>query len=392
MIKLKISFISNYLTHHQIPFSNCMYKLLGDDFHFISTSKMEDERIAGGWDIDSKYDYEIKSYVDDISNQQAKKIILESEVVIIGSASKEISDFVYKNCKLVFIYSERILKNGRLHFLSPRAIRNMSMLKKKINNQKTYLLCASAYTAGDYLLFNLFRKKSFKWGYFPETIRYNTAELLKKKKSEKLKILWCGRLIDWKHCDDAIKAVSILKKQYSNFELRIIGDGPEKEKLENLIRECGLADNVIIKGTVQYNYVRKYMEESNVFLFTSDFNEGWGAVVNEAMNSGCAVIASHAAGSVPYLIENGVNGYIYKSGDVHELHLKLEYLMNNRKLAEKAGLNAYDTIVNKWNANVAAERFLQLAIAADKDRYVDIFDSDICSRAGFISDNWYKGE
>jgi glycosyltransferase involved in cell wall biosynthesis len=41
-----------------------------------------------------------------------------------------------------------------------------------------------------------------------------------------------------------------------------------------------------------------------VFIFTSDRNEGWGAVLNEAMGSGCAVVAADLIGSVPYLIEH----------------------------------------------------------------------------------------
>ncbi len=47
-------------------------------------------------------------------------------------------------------------------------------------------------------------------------------------------------------------------------------------------------------GAMSPDKVRAYMERADVFLFTSDFNEGWGAVLNESMNSGCAVVASHA--------------------------------------------------------------------------------------------------
>ena len=46
------------------------------------------------------------------------------------------------------------------------------------------------------------------------------------------------------------------------------------------------------------------MEQANIFIISSTHEEGWGAVVNEAMNSGCVVIGSHAAGAVPFLIEN----------------------------------------------------------------------------------------
>ena len=60
--------------------------------------------------------------------------------------------------------------------------------------------------------------------------------------------------------------------------------------------------------------VRSVMEKSHIFVFTSSHLEGWGAVVNEAMNSGCAVVANVQAGAVPYLIEQGVNGIAYPRG------------------------------------------------------------------------------
>ena len=57
------------------------------------------------------------------------------------------------------------------------------------------------------------------------------------------------------------------------------------------------------------------MEKTGIFLFTSDRQEGWGAVLNEAMNSGCAVVASHLIGAVPFLKKKKKNGLVYSSGD-----------------------------------------------------------------------------
>ena len=48
--------------------------------------------------------------------------------------------------------------------------------------------------------------------------------------------------------------------------------------------------------------------------------EGWGAVLNEAMNSGCACIASHAIGSAGFLIEHGENGFVYRDGDMDDFY------------------------------------------------------------------------
>ena len=74
------------------------------------------------------------------------------------------------------------------------------------------------------------------------------------------------------------------------------------------------------------------------------------------MNSGCAVVASHAAGAVPYLIRHKENGLVYKSGRQKELDFYLENLLKKNELRCRLGKNAYHTIAGKWNASYAANR------------------------------------
>ena len=76
--------------------------------------------------------------------------------------------------------------------------------------------------------------------------------------------------------------------------------GEMEEQLHNMIRDKSLEDCVEMPGAMKASEVRSYMEKADIYLFTSDFNEGWGAVLNESMNSGCAVVASHAIGSVRF--------------------------------------------------------------------------------------------
>ena len=144
-------------------------------------------------------------------------------------------------------------------------------------------------------------------------------------------------------------------------------------------------------GTMPPEKVREYMELSEIFLFTSDRQEGWGAVLNEAMNSGCAVVASHAIGSVPFLLKNGDNGLIYRSGDINDLYEKVKYLLDNQATRAKLGINAYKTLCNKWNAENAAERFVKLSKALlDGKREADLFGEGICSGAEILDDDWFK--
>jgi len=133
------------------------------------------------------------------------------------------------------------------------------------------------------------------------------------------------------------------------------------------------------------------MEKADIFLFTSDYNEGWGAVLNESMNSGCAVVASHAIGSVPFLIRDNKNGLIYRNGDNEDLFQKVKYLIENPKERERIGRNAYFTLKELWNADLAAERFLSLVEDLMHQNKSTRFSDGPCSPAKRITNWWYKG-
>ena len=221
-----------------------------------------------------------------------------------------------------------------------------------------YLLCASAYAAGDYAKMGLFRGKAYKWGYFPQTLSYDRESLLSQK--EPGSILWAGRFLDWKHPDDAIRLAARLRDAGHAFTLRMAGSGPLEPKLHQLIAQNGLDAQVRLLGSLSPEQVRREMERSAIFLFTSDRYEGWGAVLNEAMNSGCAVVASDAAGSTPYLVNDGVNGCVYPSGNGDELYGNAARLLAHPSERERMGKNAYETITDTWNAQAAAGRLCEL--------------------------------
>ena len=145
-------------------------------------------------------------------------------------------------------------------------------------------------------------------------------------------------------------------------------------------------------GAMSPEAVRDHMDAADIFLFTSDFNEGWGAVLNESMNSACAVVASHAIGSVPFLLEDGKNGYIYRNGDMNSLYERVVQLMDHPELREQLGREAYRTLADMWNADVAAERFIELAKALMDGKKADLFESGPCSKAKILRNWWYKGK
>ena len=221
------------------------------------------------------------------------------------------------------------------------------------------MLCANAYGAKDFNLLGLYKNKIFKWGYFLKTNEYDINELIEKKQSkEKVQIIWVARYIKWKHPEIVLKLAKNLKKQNYDFEIKMLGTGKLINKINKKISKINL-DNVIeVVGQVPSDKVKEYMEEADIFIGTSDKQEGWGAVVNESMNAGCAIVANVRMGSVPFLIKEGENGFTYKTYD--ELERKTKKLIENRELRKKIGKNAYTFITEKWTSSIAANNILKL--------------------------------
>ena len=179
-----------------------------------------------------------------------------------------------------------------------------------------------------------------------------------KEKNEKIQIVWVARFIKWKHPEVVIKLAKKLKKQNYNFEIKMLGTGVLEEKIKKEIIKNNLQDVVTVVGQVPSDKVKDYYEKANIFIATSGSNEGWGAVVNESMNAGCAVIANQKMGSVPFLIKHNENGLVYNS--FKELENNVKLVIENKELRKKLSINAYKYITEKWTASTAAENLINL--------------------------------
>ena len=223
------------------------------------------------------------------------------------------------------------------------------------------MLCASAFTANDLNLIFAYPHKKYKWGYFTEVKHLDIENVITQKPVGRIEIIWTARFLDWKHPELAVKLAYELKKKGYNFHLSMIGAGELVSKTEKLISVLNISDCVTLSGSMSNSDVREYMLNSNIFIFTSDRNEGWGVVLNEAMSCGCAVVAADSIGSVPYLIENEVNGLTFKSGNLKSLLKQTELLINDKELRVKLSRNSYNTMQNEWNPKIAACNFYNLA-------------------------------
>ena len=360
---MKIVFVSNYINHHQIPFCEAMIKNAGSEgeFVFIQTQKVEEERTAMGWS-DSLPSYVMCSFTDDEAHEKCLKKIMDADVALIGWTTD--MSLVMPRLKagaLTFRISERLYKKSTLYAINPRGLVAKYKEHTAFRKAPVYLLCAGAYTASDYGIFHAYGDKMLKWGYFPELKDYgnDTPLDLKSAPGEPVKILWAGRFIDWKHADNALKVAAELIEQGIPFHLDMIGTGEMEDELKQIATEKRLMDNVTFTGPMTPDRVREYMEKADIFISTSDRQEGWGAVINEAMNSGCCVVVPAEAGAVPYLIENGNNGFAFKSDDTDELISCVIQAARYPEIRRGCGEKALDTIRYMWNAENASDRLVE---------------------------------
>lgn len=124
-------------------------------------------------------------------------------------------------------------------------------------------------------------------------------------------ILFVGRLIKEKKADLLIKSIVTVKKHFPDIKCTIIGEGPEKEQLENLSNESGLKGNVEFTGFLEdYHDVIAHMKSSKVLVLPS-VREGFGMVVLEANACGVpVVVVDHPMNAAKDLIIPGKNGFI----------------------------------------------------------------------------------
>jgi glycosyltransferase involved in cell wall biosynthesis len=328
---------------------------------------MEEERVKMGWGSEVKNIPYLKLYYE--NPDECKALIMDSDIVIFGGVEDE--SYIkprLKAGKIVIRASERLYREGQWKSISPKGRIKKYLDHTRYAKAPVYLLCHGAYVASDFNIVHAYPNKKFVWGYFPEAIEHNINCLLFRKRHQdsdgnpEVRLLWAGRFMKLKHPEYAIKVARYLNKKGISFHLDMVGSGELEGRLKKLASKYKLKGKVTFHGFQPPAKVRRFMEESDIFMFTSNHLEGWGAVLNESMNSACAVVAGHGIGAVPFLIKHNVNGLVYKDENYKEFRKQVLTLCTNEKLRKELGINAYNTIINEWNPKEAADRLYNFCL------------------------------
>ncbi|MGM0404981.1 MAG: glycosyltransferase family 4 protein [Thermoplasmatota archaeon] len=153
--------------------------------------------------------------------------------------------------------------------------------------------------------------------------------------SEKVKVLYVGRLHELKGLDHLIKAFSYVKKVYDNVKLLIIGGGDLKDELKELVHKERMDEDVNFIGEVEHSELIHHYQNSDIFVLPS-LSEGLSNVIMEAMACGLPVIATDVGGN-PELVKHEKGGLIVRAKNVSGLQNSLVRLLNDAELREKMG-------------------------------------------------------
>ncbi|MBD3291979.1 MAG: glycosyltransferase [Armatimonadia bacterium] len=150
------------------------------------------------------------------------------------------------------------------------------------------------------------------------------------------RLIYVGRLTPEKGVEYLIRALAVLQQGTPDVHLKIVGDGPDRPRLEQQTRDLGVADAVTFTGPKPHEQIPDLMRQSDLLVLPS-LSEGFGIVLIEAMATGLPVIATETGG-IPEIVRHGENGLLVQARDAQGLAASIETLFGDhrrcRRLAE----------------------------------------------------------
>ena len=165
-------------------------------------------------------------------------------------------------------------------------------------------------------------------------------------------ILYAGWLYPLKGLPYLIQAVARTKKLGLNVNLKIVGEGKQKQELRALARRLGVEPNIVFQGVVSYSHMPRQYQECDVFCFPT-LGEPLGKVLIEAMSCAKPVIASNIGGPTE-IIQNEVNGLLVPPGNSEALAEKIIMLANDENARRRMGAKARETVLARFSWQVIA--------------------------------------
>lgn len=199
------------------------------------------------------------------------------------------------------------------------------------------------------------KDKKVKCVYIPNSINFFPQE---KAKLETENLISIGRLSHEKGYLDLIDIFKELHQKYPDSKLNIIGDGPDRKKIEKKIRDNKLEDYIILHGFQEKEYINKYLEKSSVYIMTS-YTESFGLVLLEAFAYGIPCVAYSSAEGANEIISDNWDGYLIKDRDKNKMIKRVCELLSNRNRRLIMGANGIKK-AQEFNTQKTKQKWIEI--------------------------------
>ncbi len=191
----------------------------------------------------------------------------------------------------------------------------------------------------------------------PNAVDLGRFELPGKTEDKFIDIGYCGRIEEVKGLEILFQAVAMIDEEMRrNVRIGIAGDGEHMEALKRLSDTLGLTDSIRFYGEI--DDVPGFLAKLDIYVQPS-YAEGLPNSVLEAMSSSLPVVASRISGNVD-LVDNGVNGFLFRSGDVGEMSESLAQLIRDKSVRQRMGESGRSKMEEFYSTTSVSSKFVEL--------------------------------
>lgn len=270
-------------------------------------------------------------------------------IISVGQSEKYIVPLLHTNA----------IKIREIHFNSN--YRNFTYKSKKLANFLNYVdykVMSKGYNKMVLLTKedkDTFFQNNNKFIYIHNPVTFEPSNIINYNPNSNY-VIGVGRLNTQKDFISLIKAWNLVQRECPNWKLKIVGEGPERNNLEEEIKRLNLSNSVVLTG--YSNNVKKEMLESSIFVLTSLY-EGFGLVLLEAMACGLPPVAFACQFGPKDIITDGKNGLLIYNRDIKSLSEKLIYLIQHPDIRKDMGNQALIR-VNDFSINNIIDKWMKL--------------------------------
>ena len=170
--------------------------------------------------------------------------------------------------------------------------------------------------------------------------------------------IYIGRMVFYKNLEVVLKAIKLAKTQFPKINLKIIGDGPQKESLQNLASKLGIEENVEFMGYVSDTEKQNLIARSNALVFPS-FCEGFGLVILEAFSHKKPVLVSDIR-PMSDIVSNNESGFVIGKDDHTSWSEHLCELIKNPEHSHKMGIIGNELLKSRYSDQKFYEKLMEM--------------------------------